>query len=107
MHEASGPIAIHTKLGWMLSGPVERFLCQTTLVSLVTTHALAVDTYTPEDSEQELDNRLKAFWDLESIGISPDECDVCQEFEENIIFKVTDMKFHCYGNSSTLTTMIF
>ena len=39
--EASGPMAIHTKLGWVLSGPVEGFPCQATLV---TTHALAVDT---------------------------------------------------------------
>ena len=87
MHEADGPMAVHTRLGWVLSGPVEGLACQGTLASLVTTHALAVDTYTPEDSKQDLDSRLKAFWDLESIGIKSNEYSVYQEFEKTIKFK--------------------
>ena len=83
----NGPIAVHTKLGWVLSGPVEDFSVQGTLVNLVATHALSVDVYTPEDTKQDLDSRLKAFWDLESLGIKPDECSVYQEFEKTIEFK--------------------
>lgn len=52
-----------------------------------TTHTLAVDGYSPEDSKQDLDSKLKAFWDLESIGIKSNECSVYQEFEKMITFK--------------------
>ena len=48
---------------------------------------MSVDAYTPEDSKQDLDSRLKAFWDLESLGIKADECSVYQEFEKTIKFK--------------------
>ena len=50
-------------------------------------HALAVDAYAPEDNKQDLDSKLKAFWDLESIGIKSNESSVYQEFEKTITLK--------------------
>ena len=84
MRKGNGPIAVRTKIGWVLSGPVEDVPAQGTLVNLVATHALSVDAYMLEDSKQDLDSRLKAFWDLESLGIKPDECSMYQEFEKTI-----------------------
>ena len=68
-------MAIHTKL---VSGRSQK----TTSVNLVTTHALLVDTYQPQES---LDHRLKQFWDLESMGIWPNEHSVYDNFEMGIL----------------------
>ena len=46
-----------------------------------------VDTYTSDDSQQKLENRLKMFWDLESFGIKEGETDVYGEFMKGISFK--------------------
>ena len=59
-----GPVAIYTRLGWVLSGPVPHFdgSYSTNLI----THVLRVDS---GPTFRELDRRLKAFWELESLGI--------------------------------------
>ena len=61
-----GPVAIHTKLGWVLSGPVESQEDASEAVSLVTTHSLRVDCV--PDTEK-LDLQLRSFWELESFGV--------------------------------------
>ena len=55
----TGPVAINTKLGWVLSGPV--------------TNNEADDTHTLQigSSEEQLDKTLKSFWELESFGVEP------------------------------------
>ena len=74
----SGPTAIHTRLGWVLSGPV---CCGTTeLNNLYPTHSMLIQSY---DSPQ-LDNLLKKFWDLESLGISADEPSVYDKFKSSV-----------------------
>ncbi|XP_065902306.1 uncharacterized protein [Dysidea avara] len=86
IHEGDGPIAMQTRLGWVLSGPVPGLSCQTTC-NLVSTHLLMVDAYMPEESGQSLDSTLKKFWDLESLGVNQDTPDVYAEFERRISFK--------------------
>ena len=86
IHEGDGPIAMQTRLGWVLSGPVPGLSCQTTC-NLVSTHLLMVDAYMPEESGQSLDSTLKKFWDLESLGVNQDTPDVYAEFERWISFK--------------------
>ena len=83
IHQHNGPTAIHIKLGWVLSGPVSGRSQKATSVNLVTTHALLVDTYQPQES---LDHRLKQFWDLESMGIRPNEHSVYDNFETGILY---------------------
>ena len=75
-----GPIAVETKLGWVLSGlaPSVESSC-----SFLTTHTLRVSSC--EDSS--LDATLHAFWELESLGISNSNVSVHQKFQENILFK--------------------
>ena len=48
---------------------------------------MLVDVYVPEDSLQDLDGRLKMFWELESLGVKQEESPVCQEFQKKITFK--------------------
>lgn len=81
----SGPVAIHTKLGWVLSGPITGPNQGRTSVNLVaSTHVLRVDRE-PSPSHQ-LEAQLNQFWDLESIGILSNESSVYDEFTKNISF---------------------
>ena len=40
----SGPIAIETRIGWVLSGPMESEVTNQSIVEFVNTHTLRVDT---------------------------------------------------------------
>lgn len=61
----SGPVAVKTTLGWVLSGPAGMTGQHKSTVSLVTTHILRVEGIT----NKELDTTLRSFWELESLGI--------------------------------------
>ena len=71
----SGPVAIHTELGWVLSGPVASPTQDQPSTCLVT-HALRVDNL-PQDV-QALDDRIKSF------GISGSDRSVNDEFEGSV-----------------------
>ena len=80
-----GPTAIHTKLGWVLFGPAlqsSAMLCSSTHTT--TTHLLRVESQ-PTESTQ-LDEQLKAFWELESLGIQ-EEKTLYDEFATNVTFQ--------------------
>ena len=80
-----GPVAVRTRLGWVLSGPVSPRSpgSSTNLV----TYVLNVGTVTQSDVNKGLQQQLRAFWELESIGICHDESSVSQRFEGSINFK--------------------
>lgn len=81
-----GPTAIHTKLGWVLSGPT---LSSNPVVHssacIVTTHLLRVDSQ-PVESMQ-LAEQLRSFWELESLGIHEEEKSLYDEFASSITFQ--------------------
>jgi hypothetical protein len=60
-----GPVAIKTTLGWVLSGPTGAAEPEKSIVSLVNAHTLRVEGVT----NRELDETLRSFWELESLGI--------------------------------------
>ena len=74
-----GPTAIHTKLGWVLSGPIEAGGSNQCSTNLVTTHVLRANT-----QPDHLVDRLKAFWELESLGIQPNEKTMYDNSTSNI-----------------------
>ena len=49
------PTANKTKLGWVLSGPVEGLSSQGPSTNLITAHVMTIDNYVPDDSTQDLD----------------------------------------------------
>ena len=57
----SGPVAIHTKLGWVLSGPSSHDEPGQCAMNLNVTHVLHADTCSIEP--QTLEDQLRAFWD--------------------------------------------
>ena len=80
-----GPVAVHTRLGWVLSGPVPKAKEPKSSTSLLTTHTLHIDTAVNET--EALSKVLHSFWELESLGVKqPDHC-VLTEFEEKIKLK--------------------
>ena len=79
-----GPIAIHTKLGWVLSGLVDSQEEITESACLITTHSLQVDCL-PESEKQ--DAQLRSFLELESLGIQSSDSSVYEEFNGTIQFK--------------------
>lgn len=85
IHQHDGPTAIHTRLGWVLSGPIQGLSQQVSSVNLVSTHALMIDIYQPQEEAQGLDSQLKMFWDLEAMGIQPKEHSVYDKFEKDIV----------------------
>ena len=66
----SGPVAMNTRFGWTLCGPVENApRSETNSVNLAATHVLRIDTgsYEMDVHEMELGVKLRTFWELESI----------------------------------------
>ena len=81
----AGPIGIQTELGWVLSGPAKCESHNTTESALVV-HTLRVDG-NRAPSVKTLDDSLKLFWDLESLGITAkSKSTVLNEFHDKIHF---------------------
>lgn len=82
-----GPVAIHTTLGWILSGPVEGFDgTREVSASLVAAHTLRVDDGV---TNKMLDATMKSFWDLEAMGVEADALgdDVSDHFSSSVTRK--------------------
>ena len=83
----SGPTAMNTKLGWVLSGPVESSTVKNEPVTnLACTHVLKCAANSLMDGAG-LDHEMKKFWELESLGIRPEETSVYEDFTNTITHK--------------------
>lgn len=82
----SAPIALSTKLGYVLSGPVGIPVPGQgdSTVNLTETHVLKGSSSVVEERNS-LEGEIKQFWDLETLGIKPDEPSVYEKFIEDIV----------------------
>ena len=78
-----GPTAVDTKVGWVLSGPVDKQVSVSLMFT--STHALKVDSC-PMYTDRSLDDCLRQFWELESLGIMKEEPSVYEKFTQQISF---------------------
>ena len=78
----TGPTAIHTKLGWVLSGPT--VTSESSITHTAITHQLQVDCQLMND--EPLEDQLRAFWEIESFGISQQEnaCSLYEQFTKSV-----------------------
>ena len=85
----SGPTAMETKLGWVLSGPVPGLNRDPSVACLTCTHVLKVDTSTNSVPYRlaGLERRLQTFWDLDTLGIVDGEDSVYDKFVESVSFQ--------------------
>ena len=87
IRKEQGPTAINTRLGWVLSGPLAKPTADIDLpVTVFSTHSLKISSDVRSENE-ELNNNLKRFWELESLGISTNEQSVYDKFTNMITFK--------------------
>ncbi len=75
----NGPVAVDTVLGWVLS-----LQSTPSSVNLITTHTLRVDTL--QLDTEALNDTLRSFGDLESLGIKADEQSAYEQFTASIQF---------------------
>ena len=88
-----GPVALASKLGFVLSGPVMNSQKEDPSSSqhvISCTHVLKIESENVSEKFK-LQNTLNKFWDLESLGIAPEEDDVLYKFK-------TDVKFNDEGH---------
>lgn len=81
-----GPVAILTKLGYVLSGPVNVSIHEQheSTINLTETHVLKISSTAVDD--RSLNSEIKQFWDLESLGIRPNEETVVEQFSRDVHF---------------------
>ena len=79
-----GLTAVHTKLGWVLSGPVSAPSSARCAMNLTTTHVLRTDAQMSETIG--VDAQLRSFWELESLGIH-EEKTLYDDFASNVSFE--------------------
>ena len=87
LRDKDGPTAIHSRLGWILSGPTDVSSQSDTFVNLISSHSLLADSSLELEPQDDLDSALRKFWTLESLGISSDEPSVYDVFKQHITFK--------------------
>ena len=75
-HKPNSPIALESRIGWVLTGPYRspNFESNLSITTLSAVHSF----------EECLDNTLSKFWEVESIG-SPEE-NVFDQYKENVEF---------------------
>ena len=85
----SGPVAVHTKLGWVLSSPSsldEHDQCSMNLsIAQSVTHVLHSETHSVEHCT--LDDQLQSFWELEALGIQDEERTLFDDFASSVKFE--------------------
>ena len=80
-------MAIRIKVGWVLSGPTSGLVTSVNLSVCTTTHTLmTAGIVSTTELEQGLDEQLKTFWDLETLGIVDGESGVHEKFVQQIRF---------------------
>ena len=65
----------------MLSGPADQPEVTTNLI-FTTTHALKIETHSP--LEEKLNDHLKWFWELQSLGVADNETSVYDKFVQQV-----------------------
>jgi hypothetical protein len=86
--EGRGPVALSTRLGWVLSGPIDNLSEESSsTTNFAATHVLRIDATPVQDNlNPNMTEQLKKFWELESIGIRGDESSVYDKFVEEVRF---------------------
>ena len=83
-----GPVAVHSKLGWLLSGPLQQ-----NPPHVISNLALQGPYSTPtQGSQDELIGNLQRFWDTESLGIT-EQSSADNEFEAIIRYDGLESRY--------------
>ena len=75
-----GPVALHTNLGWVLTGPAS------SVQGASTTSLVALSLKPTSNNSKDLERQLKTFWELEALGILNKKISFYEQFKHNIKF---------------------
>ena len=84
----AGPMAVQSKLGYLLSGPVH-FTISPAYLNILTSpvnfisHVALAENFTAPN-EHEINFKLEQFFKLDSLGILPQEATIMEEFETSV-----------------------
>lgn len=84
---ANGPVATQTTLGWVVSGPVMGSPSVQPSANLITRVLRTSSDYGQREEGRRLERKLRAFWDLESLGILDDNHDLYDQFHQIVEFR--------------------
>ena len=85
LHSDTGTIALSTRLGWVLSGPVPPITAAgETMSAPVTTQRHTTPSVSTEEPDDALLQQMKLFWELESLGIKMNDPSVLETFQRTI-----------------------
>ncbi|XP_074658631.1 uncharacterized protein LOC141911540 [Tubulanus polymorphus] len=104
-----GPVALGTKFGWTLSGPIgESETNQSSMVYFINEKTAKKSTYSNHDDDKhnnllitqqrncdchQLETKLKNFWSIENLGLEENTDDpLFEEFKKSVQFK--DGRYH-------------
>ena len=95
-------MAVETKFGWVLNGPVTSFEASTNLTfESEYLHVLFLNTDQPVRNEN-INFNVNRFWDLETIGTCEKEDSNLHDFQDSIYFnKKADVKLGCLLKNRT------
>ena len=85
--EGNGPVAISSRLGWLLSGPARNQIKESPHT------ATYLGLTEPMNTKDELTAQLQQFWDIESIGISKESTLEDDGFSHIISFDSTQNRY--------------
>ena len=85
----SEPVALSTKLVYVLSGPTPGFSSSSSTVNLTVTHVLKIEARVVNSDP--LSSELNKFWDYETLGIREQENSLYDNFVEDI--KLVDGRY--------------
>ncbi|XP_057299451.1 uncharacterized protein LOC130630070 [Hydractinia symbiolongicarpus] len=83
---SGGPVAMGSKLGFILSGPVSTVSTTPVTANMACTHSLLIMKETQSDYEI-LNENVNKFFNLECLGISSEEPSIYDKFTDEIKFK--------------------
>ena len=77
---STGPTALKSRFGWILSGPLSGLMECSTISNLACCQTLLTNSDPLQKSDTELEIALRRFWDLESLGIQGEEPTLYEKF---------------------------
>ena len=83
---STGPTALKSRFGWILSGPLSGLMECSTISNLACCQTLFTTSDPLQRSDTELEIALRRFWDLESLGIQGEEPTLYEKFVNSIAF---------------------
>ena len=86
------PVPVETVFGWILNRSVaNKSVDSSTNLNISESHVLFLNSAMPHIFNN-LDNKVSNFWDLETLGISLDEKDICENFPD-CIYKNSEKRY--------------